>query len=156
MQTSHPITILLAEDDSDDRILFREAVKTLHVNIDIIEAESGVQTIDILQQSEELPDVIVVDINMPLISGIDCVKIIREDVRLSEIPVVVMSTSGNDVSVAEAKKAGADRYAIKPPSFEDLTKIVRIICSVNLKEAAAEYFVLNKFVDGQKVHTQSL
>lgn len=151
MRLHKSLSILLAEDDSDDRILFREAVDTLHVNIVVIEAESGMIAIDLLQSHKTPPDIIVLDFNMPMLSGVDCLKIIRGDKKFDKIPVVMMSTSTSQATIAEAKNAGADRYAFKPTSFDELCAIVRLICSSNLKNGDEKKFVLNSILDSGRV-----
>lgn len=143
---SNPSVILLAEDDPDDRILFREAVAALGKNISIVEADNGQTTLELLDSSILQPEFIVLDINMPRITGIGCLQRIRADERFRNIPVVIMSTSSDAVTVMEARNAGATRYAIKPASFNELTALVRYMCDAKLKPAGDEEFVLNRIV----------
>lgn len=146
MQAPKAFSILLAEDDSDDRTLFREAVAVVNENICVLEALTGIQTIDILQQAQHLPDLLILDINMPLINGIECLRIIREDERLKELPVLIMSTSGNEISIRNAQQAGANRYAVKPPCFDELVMIVRLLRKTDWSVLKDSTFVLNQLI----------
>lgn len=84
--------------------------------------------LDLLEERKKsLPDVIVLDVNMPGMSGIECLRIIRKTKGLDHLPVIIMSTSTNPKTIDEAFIHGADSYAVKPGKFDDLKRIVEKI-----------------------------
>lgn len=118
-------TIALAEDDSDDQLLFTEALKQVSKESKLIAVPNGMILLDLLEeQRSSLPDVIVLDVNMPGMSGIECLKIIRRTAGLDHLPVIIMSTSTNSKTIDDAFHSGASSYAVKPGRFDDLKKIV--------------------------------
>lgn len=123
--------ILLAEDDEDDRLFFREAVSRNGRAVIVDEAFDGLMLLDLLDKSDNLPDMIVLDINMPLLDGIECVRAIRSHTRFSKVPVAVLSTSGNATDMKKASEAGADFYARKPACPKQLQEIVNSLISLD-------------------------
>lgn len=118
-------SIALAEDDSDDQLLFTEALKQVSKEAVLHAVPNGMLLLDLLEdRRDSLPDVLVLDVNMPGMSGIECLKIIRQTKGLDHLPVVIMSTSTNPKTIDDAFASGANSYAVKPGRFEDLKKIV--------------------------------
>lgn len=144
-----PFTILLADDDPDDRVLFHEAIHGWANNFKIIEAEDGQQALDVLRSANEPPHIIVLDINMPRITGIMCAKMIRADERLKHLPIIMMSTSLNEETIAEAKNAGATRYVIKPGAFSELRAVIQYMCMMDWRSDISKHFILNEEVKKQ-------
>ncbi len=96
------------------------------------------QLLDLLEDSRaSLPDVIVLDVNMPGMSGIECLKIIRKTTGLDHLPVIIMSTSTNPKTIDDAFNSGADSYAVKPGKFDDLKSIVEKIIITDWVSIAA-------------------
>ena len=118
-------SIALAEDDSDDQLLFTEALKQVSQESVLHTMPNGMFLLDFLEERRaSLPDVIVLDVNMPGMSGIECLKIIRKTTGLDHLPVIIMSTSTNHKTIDDAFASGANSYAVKPGKFDDLKKIV--------------------------------
>lgn len=123
-----PKFIALAEDDSDDQLLFAEAMKQICKKSSFRAVTTGKELLDMLNaDSVSLPDVVVLDVNLPGMSGIECLKIIQTMPRFSNLPIVVMSTSGDEETIEEAFRHGADSYAVKPGKFDDLKAVVEKI-----------------------------
>ncbi len=121
-------SIALAEDDSDDQLLFTEALKHVCKKSTLAVVENGMMMLDLLEQRmDSLPDVIILDVNMPAMSGIECLKIIRSTKGLEQLPVIIMSTSANQKTIDDAFLSGANSYAVKPGRFDDLKNIVEKI-----------------------------
>ena len=116
-------TILLADDDDDDVYLFRNALAQIGQDVKIIIARNGVDCMNLLMESS-LPDLIFLDINMPLKTGLECLEEIRKDDRLKKLKVVVLSTASTRDLVDAAYKKGANLYLRKSFSFEDFKKIL--------------------------------
>lgn len=123
-----PKFIALAEDDADDQLLFTEALKQVSDGDTLTTVSNGMMMLDLLQRSKNsLPDVIVLDVNMPGMDGIECLKAIRSTPDFNHLPVIIMSTSTNPETVEDAYTHGASRYAVKPGKFDELKRIVEKI-----------------------------
>lgn len=117
--------IFLADDDNDDRILFSEALRELPLNCEVINFEDGIHLMAQLTISSTiLPNIIFLDINMPLMDGVACLKKIMENEILATIPVVIYSTSYNKLEANNLEKIGAARYLQKPNSFNQLKTLL--------------------------------
>jgi CheY-like chemotaxis protein len=111
----------LADDDQDDRQFFKEALDQLSGAIEVVVFDNGVSLIDRLPQSyERLPDIIFLDLNMPLMSGEECLADIRNETKFAKVPVVIYSTFMDRSKVEYLFEKGADRYLQKPTSFDHL------------------------------------
>jgi len=112
-------TILWADDDPDDLSLFKQILQELNQNYHIIEAENGTEALQHLEQMKKnhaLPDLVILDINMPVMNGRDTLVKIKDDKQLQGLPVVVLTTSTSELDGMFCKKYGVERF-IKPPSY---------------------------------------
>lgn len=114
--TTAPTKILLAEDDADDRVFFREFIEDRQDIVLLNEVENGEELIEVLNAGKEntMPDVIILDQNMPKLNGLQTLQVLKKDRRFAEIPVMVYSTYINDHLIEKCKEAGAVIVAIKP------------------------------------------
>jgi CheY-like chemotaxis protein len=119
--------ILLAEDDPDDILLLKDAFQSLGAREVIEFADNGEQVLKKLQDNtnEELPDLIVVDVNMPKIGECKPLNALKADKRLKDIPVLIYTTSTNPVDEERSLRLGAQGYVIKPSSFKKLIETAR-------------------------------
>ncbi|QSW88436.1 MULTISPECIES: response regulator [Flavobacterium] len=125
-----------ADDDEDDRMLFTDAVDELALPVRVQQASDGQQLLDILlRNTERLPDIVFLDINMPFRNGFECLEEIRRGkVPLREVKVVMLSTSGSPENIARAFELGADLYAVKPSSYQGLKELLSEILGVGKKQ----------------------
>lgn len=107
------LKILLIDDDSDDREIFTWVIKRIDPDLIVDSASDGVEALDKLKDEHYHPDLIFLDLNMPRMHGLDCLKHIREIRRLDGRPVIVYSTSSNPQDIAGCRAAGANDYIIK-------------------------------------------
>jgi CheY-like chemotaxis protein len=115
------LNILLADDDADDRLFFKEAMDEINIGTMVSVVNDGSKLIEYLNQSNEyLPDIIFLDINMPVKNGLECLRELREDLRFKDIHIVIYSTSGADKDIEEAYNCGANMYLKKPGDFAQL------------------------------------
>ena len=114
------LKILLIEDDEIERMKFSRVCSTLG-NHTIVEAQNGEKALEILNQIE-LPSLILLDLNMPKINGIEFLKILKSNKRLQYIPIVVMSTSNNHDDIQKCYEIGISGYMLKPLHYEDYQK----------------------------------
>ncbi|MDF2435890.1 MAG: response regulator receiver protein [Bacteroidota bacterium] len=126
------IKILYTDDDQDDRDLFRDALAQTDFKYHLELASNGDEALDKIKEFK--PDIIFLDINMPLKCGKECLIEIRKDKRYKNIPVVMISTSMDDSDVDETYNNGANAYIVKQVSFEQQTKLIRLILSMHLHE----------------------
>lgn len=117
------MTILYVDDDSDDIQLFSEALKKVLPYGKCLSASNGIDALDLLKRISPLPDHVVLDYNMPAMSGLECLVIIKGDESMKSLPVSILSTSCNDREVILIKKFGVDCHK-KPSTFEELTHVV--------------------------------
>jgi CheY-like chemotaxis protein len=136
--------ILLAEDDVDDYLYLVEAFESISSEFKITRAGNGLECITILKTKAK-PDIVFLDLNMPIKKGLECLKFIREHDRFDDVPVIIYSTSHYIKDIDAAYKGGANFYIVKPSSSENLTEILIFVMSrltETLRQADISEFVL--------------
>lgn len=117
--------LLLADDDVDDCLFFREALEELQLAVKLITANDGEELMQLLNQlSSSLPDVLFLDLNMPRKNGFDCLTEIRENKKFELLPVIIFSTSYDGEVVNKLYEAGAHYYIRKPSEFSNIKKFI--------------------------------
>jgi CheY-like chemotaxis protein len=117
--------LLLADDDWDDCIFFKEALEELQVTAELTTISDGVQLMSLLNTPEfVLPDALYLDLNMPRKNGLDCLTEIKQNGKLKPIPVIVFSTSFDTDVVNLLQEHGANYYIQKPAEFSSLKKVI--------------------------------
>jgi two-component system response regulator len=124
-----PITILIADDDPDDRLLTEEALGAGTSPVDMRFVEDGEALLRYLRREDEYadpvdsptPGVVLVDLNMPRMDGREAILEMKRDSRLRHIPVVVLSTSRAEMDVHHSYGIGASSYISKPSTLDDLS-----------------------------------
>lgn len=121
------MNVLYVDDDAEDKEFFVEALKEIDSSIFCNTASNGLEALDYLTQKQNLPSCIFLDINMPLMDGKTCLAEIKKETRLTNIPVVMYSTTSDTNQIRECYKLGAFDFLIKPNTLqklsEDLTSI---------------------------------
>ncbi|MDL5512783.1 response regulator [Arenibacter sp. M-2] len=120
----NPIRIFLADDDQDDREIFLDALAELPIKTSIKQFENGVDLMAELYSESPLPNIIFLDLRMPLMDGFECLADIRNIPEYSKIKVIIYSTSYNQNEVDQLKEAGANQYLKKPNSFNQLKTLL--------------------------------
>jgi len=122
------ITILIAEDDPDDRLLIQEAFEEARLANRIEFVDDGVALMDYLRRpATTLPGLLLIDLNMPRKDGREVVEEIKADPALKHIPIVVLTTSEAQSDICRSYKLGASSYIQKPVSFEGLVEVIKIL-----------------------------
>jgi CheY-like chemotaxis protein len=138
MQDNHkiPITILICDDDEDDRALTQQALEDAHISNDLRFVEDGEQLLDYLHQSGQFagetgaaprPGLILLDLNMPNMDGREALQIIKSDSSLLDIPIVVLTTSGLDADVIRSYQLGVNSFITKPVTFTGLVDAMNVL-----------------------------
>ncbi len=131
MRTS-PLHIMLADDDEDDRLFFKEAFEEVKVEHNITTFNDGVQLMNhLLVPENNAPDIVFLDLNMPRKSGIECLKEIRAHEKLKDIVVAIYSTSSAEQDIEDTFNGGANVYIRKPNDFTMLKKILGDVIQVD-------------------------
>ncbi|HSA52207.1 MAG TPA: response regulator [Yinghuangia sp.] len=130
-----PYEILLVEDDPADAVLIQEALCEQSART-ITRVPDGVAALEHLRDPEVAwPDLIVLDLNMPRMSGRELLNVLKNDDELKAIPVVVLTTSGAPEDVAAAYRNHSNAYITKPVNLDDFTHAVRSIDAFFLETA---------------------
>lgn len=125
--TQKPIEILLVEDNPDDAELTLHALKKAKLANTVHLLRDGAEAIEYLiggNGPAAHPRVILLDLKLPKISGLQVLQRIKADPRTKDVPVVVLTSSREDRDIAEAYKLGANSYIVKPVDFEGFTQAV--------------------------------
>ncbi|MDM7940651.1 MAG: response regulator [Methanothrix sp.] len=122
------IEILLVEDNIEDAIFTQKILKFNNLSEDMVLAASGQEAMDALERfgrEGNCPDLILLDINLPDISGIDLLKRIKDDARFRNVPVVILTGSNEDEDIQKSYDLGASSYLVKPISNDALMLVVK-------------------------------
>lgn len=128
-----PIVIVLADDNEDDRLMTREALRESLVVNQLVEVEDGEELMDYLLQRGRFsppenpprPGLILLDLNMPRKGGREALQEIRADPQLRRIPVVVLTTSQDEEDIIQTYDLGVNSFITKPVTFEALVETMR-------------------------------
>lgn len=130
-----PITILMADDDEDDRLLALDALKEGRVLNNLHFVEDGVELLEYLRHEGKYndpttsprPSLILLDLNMPRMDGREALQHIKSDPKLRSIPVVILTTSKEEEDMLRGYDLGAASYITKPVNFEGLVELMKAI-----------------------------
>ncbi len=129
MAPEDKIIILMADDDEDDLFLAKEALKLSEASASLYSVENGIELMAYLSKNKP-PDIILLDLNMPLKDGREALNEIKDDPGLCNIPIVILSTSQLENDKSFAKEAGASMYITKSPIFDEWVKMMRIVAEL--------------------------
>lgn len=119
------MNILFIEDDTIETMKLQRTVSKLESKHEITEAKNGEEALEILKSDADLPDVIFLDLNMPRMSGIEFLKILKEDEVMRYLPTIILTTSENRVDLLECYRLGIAGYVLKPLKYEDYESKIR-------------------------------
>ncbi|MDO6470647.1 response regulator [Maribacter sp. 1_MG-2023] len=131
--------ILLIEDDLIEVMKLKRTVSKLNLKHSITEAKNGEEALTYLRSGEKLPDIILLDLNMPRMNGIEFLAILKADELLQYLPTVILTTSENRADLLKCYQAGIAGYVIKPLKYEDYEYKLN---------AVLEYWNVNQLVKG--------
>ena len=110
--------VLFIEDDMIESMKLQRAIEKFQLKHTIVEAKNGEEALEVLKKGD-LPDIILLDLNMPRMSGIEFLSILKADDRLKYLPTIILTTSENRADLLECFKIGIAGYVIKPLKYED-------------------------------------
>ena len=112
--------ILLIDDDDDDQLIFKDALKEISFGYDCWMASNGLEGLERLEAEKELPAIIFLDLNMPLMNGLEFMDLTGKNESYKNIPIIIFSTSDNPVDKKRLMKMGASRFITKSADFRKL------------------------------------
>lgn len=129
-QLQGTLSILVAEDDADDRVLLSDAFAESGVEVSIEFVADGVELMARLAErdlaaDEVLPDLVLLDLNMPRMDGRGALRAIRDSDRLRHLPAIILTTSKAELDIRLSYQLGANSYVTKPRRFEELITVLR-------------------------------
>jgi two-component system, chemotaxis family, response regulator Rcp1 len=131
--SAKPFRILIADDDFEDFLLIKNTFEANQLNVHLSHVEDGQYLIDILKAQGkynkfgELPNLILLDLNMPRKNGFDVLKEIKENDQLKKIPIIIFTTSKTARDIDKAYELGANCYISKPQTVEEWTEIIQVL-----------------------------
>lgn len=145
MTTLEEAYILLVEDNQDDIDLTLRALRKHDLNREVVVVKDGAEALEFLfcegqhadRAPSNLPQLVLLDINLPKLSGIEVLRRLRSDARTQLLPVVMLTTSRQDQDIVESYASGANSYVRKPVSFTEFTEAV--------KQLGVYWLVLNQY-----------
>ena len=128
-------SILIAEDDADDRYLMKTALEEIGISGEVEYVENGEELINYLESIGKekgdfvYPKFILLDLNMPKMDGREVLKKMKSHEEYRKIPVIVFSTTKNQMEIKRCYDLGANTYVVKPVSYNTLVSTIKEICS---------------------------
>jgi CheY-like chemotaxis protein len=125
------IRVLLVEDDESDVIFFERALRSLRARVDLQIARDGEEAIQALtpQEGRPLPDQVLLDLKLPRRSGLEVLTWIRSTPALRNLPVTILTSSGEPSDLRRIRELGIEEYIVKPVSYRGLLEVVGALCS---------------------------
>ena len=117
--------ILLVEDNPDDEALTIRALQKNNIKNEVVVAHDGVEALDYLSRNALLPQVVLLDLKLPKVDGLEVLKRLRADARTRLLPVVILTSSKEEQDIVKSYIEGANSYIRKPVDFNQFTEAVR-------------------------------
>ncbi len=144
---SHMLEILMVEDTDADAELAMLALRERGLANHLVRVKDGAEALDFLfgigayegRQPDSLPKVVLLDLRLPKVSGVDVLRRMKADSRMRSVPVVVLTSSREDIDLKECYKLGVNSYITKPVSFDEFTRVVA--------EVGLYWLLVNKLPD---------
>ncbi|KAB1156809.1 response regulator [Flavobacterium luteum] len=131
------LKILFIEDDVIEMMKFIRVLNLLNYNHEVIDSKNGFDAIQILTIKEIIPDIIILDLNMPKVNGIEFLTLLKNDELLKYIPAIILTTSNNPTDIYECYKIGIAGYIVKPLKYDDYVKKI---------QKTLEYWSVNELI----------
>jgi len=129
----HGLSVFLADDVAEDRVLFKEALMKVRKNIKVAMLNNGEQLMNCLDPKKtDQPNLIFLDLNMPLKNGMECLEELKKDKNLKNIFVIIFSTSRQKETINQVYTKGANYYMCKPDNFEKFEQLLNKVLSLNV------------------------
>lgn len=129
---NNALNILLADDDEDDRLFFKDAFEEIKIQTEVAFVCDGFQLMEhLVNPDTKLPDILFLDLNMPKKTGQECLIEIKKNSQLKDLIIAIYSTSSSEEDIEETFILGANIYIKKPSDFNSLKKIINEVITLN-------------------------
>jgi len=138
--------IFFAEDDEDDQFIFCQLINEINPGIKVDLISNGLELMNLL--SHFSPDLLFLDLNMPIKNGLECLVAIRGNPALAHLPVIVFSATTRHANIQAAYEVGAHLFVIKSNTFDDAAASLRSILKLNWNDPEAikdQYYINGRF-----------
>ena len=125
------IYIEIDDDDEDDRLFFTDAFSELKINTKVQTFNDGLALMNFLNSTNIFPNILFLDLNMPIKNGIECLEEIKKNPRFNDIAIAIYSTSSSEEHIEETFVKGANIYIKKPSDFATLKKTLSDVVTIN-------------------------
>ena len=123
------LKVLLIEDNLIEIMKMKRTLSLLKLEHIVQEAKNGEEALDVLKDKGNYPDLILLDLNMPKLSGIEFLSILKNNKDIQHIPTVILTTSDNQKDLEECYRIGVSGYIIKPLKYDDYVKKIESVLS---------------------------
>jgi CheY-like chemotaxis protein len=123
------LNVLLVEDNLIEVMKMRRTVSLLDLKHNIIVANNGEDALQHLEDKSKFPDLILLDLNMPKVGGIEFLAILKNNDDIKHIPTVILTTSDNQKDLEECYRLGVSGYVLKPLKYDDYVEKIKIVLS---------------------------
>lgn len=145
MDNDNLYNIFYTDDDKDDQEVFREVMQEINHQLYIFTQDNGDELIELLHNPPPRPNLVFLDLNMPVKNGYEVLKEIRQQEKLKHLPVIIFSTSGDEDAINLTKQLGATLYVRKPEGYGELKKVLKSLVTIDWATFVPNgHFVYNK------------
>ncbi|QEE50429.1 response regulator [Flavobacterium alkalisoli] len=128
---NNELTVFYTDDDQEDIDFFREIIDIIDSNVKVVTQRNGEELLNALNNPPPTPYLVFLDINMPGMNGLETLKRVRESDQHKNLPVVMFSTSSDDITIQQSKELGASFYVPKSGAFDKLKKSIEHTLKMN-------------------------
>lgn len=132
------LTIFYTDDDQEDIDFFREIIDIIDTNVKVVTQRNGEELLHALDNPPPTPYLVFLDINMPGMNGLETLRRMRESEKHKDLPVVMFSTSSDDITIQQSKDLGASFYVPKSGAFDKLKKSIEHTLKINWDKFTVE------------------
>lgn len=138
---NNKLAIALLDDDHEEHLLFKEVADDFSEIKSVLSFAKGKEMLDYFGGNDKsiIPDILFLDLNMPILSGLDCLIEIRKKEEYKNLPIIIYSTSSSEKDKEATYKNGANLYVNKPVEFSDMKKIFKEVLKINWKEHSCAF-----------------
>ncbi len=123
------LKILLIEDDTIELMKLNRAMLSLNMNHEVTEATNGEEALELLLNEKYYPDIILLDLNMPKINGIEFLEILKNNESIKFIPTIILTTSSNEKDLLACFNLGISGYILKPLKYDEYIEKINLLLS---------------------------
>jgi CheY-like chemotaxis protein len=123
------LNVLLIEDNLIEVMKMKRTISFLELEHTLSVANNGEEGLQVLEDKSKLPDLILLDLNMPKVSGIEFLSILKKNDNIKHIPTVILTTSDNQKDLEECYRLGVSGYVLKPLKYDDYVEKIRNVLS---------------------------